>query len=52
MKIGDRYVFGLCIAAAVIVIPGGTARVFGASIHVLAFIAMIQLYQSPLGFRL
>lgn len=44
MKIGDRYVFGLCVAAAVIVLPGGLAHAFGASIRILASLAVFQLF--------
>lgn len=44
MKIGDRYILVLCVVAAVIVVPGGMARAFGASIGLLASIAAIQLF--------
>lgn len=44
MKIGDRYIFVLCVVTVVIVVPGGIARAFGASIGLLASIAAIQLF--------
>ena len=44
MKISNRYAFGLCMAAAFIVVPVGFVRAFGASIQILAPLALIQIF--------
>jgi hypothetical protein len=44
VKIGDRYVFYLGVVALLIALPGGIARLFGASVGVLASIAAVQIF--------
>jgi uncharacterized membrane protein YhaH (DUF805 family) len=40
----NKYVMALLIVALAIILPGGVARLFGASIHILAVIATAQLF--------
>ena len=46
MKIGNRYVFVLVVVTAIIVLPGCAARLFGASIDLLAPLAAIHMFAS------
>jgi hypothetical protein len=42
----DRYVIGLLIAAAVIIVPAGLAQLAGAPVEILAKVAVLQLLAS------
>ena len=42
----EKYIIALTAISVLIVLPGALARVFGASIHVLAPIAAFQMFSS------
>jgi len=44
MKSEIRYPIALCIVAVGIILPGGVARLFGASLGVLTSVAAFQLF--------
>lgn len=50
MSSESRYPIALCIVATVIVLPGGVARLFGASLGTLTSIAAFQLFATLVFF--